>query len=128
MSDRSRCFLFILLASLVTLLPLATGCTPAVPKDLGTTTKLDLPDSEPPVLSKAVADRIHVGMSQEEVLSLLQGAALAMPSAKSSMEAIILQGKLNSIRYDLTVAQGKRKLFLAFKDNKLVDKSQEGLQ
>jgi len=110
------------------LLPLATGCTPAVPKDLGTTTKLDLPDSEPPVLSKAVADRIHVGMSQEEVLSLLQGAALAMPSAKSSMEAIILQGKLNSIRYDLTVAQGKRKLFLAFKDNKLVDKSQEGLQ
>jgi len=87
-----------------------------------------LPESDPPVLSKAVAGRIKPGMSQKEVLSVLQDAARDTPTAKSQIEATVLQGKLNSIRYDLTVIQGKRKLVLAFKDNKLVDKTQEGLE
>jgi hypothetical protein len=121
----------ILVVSLVAwLLPVA-GCarsTPAPPKDVGTTATVGLPESDPPVLSRAVADRIRPGMSQEDVLAVLQDAARETPSAKSSVEAAVTQGKMNTIRYDLTVTQGKRKLVLAFRDNKLVEKAQEGLE
>ena len=126
-----RLIRFISLATLVTLLGIVTGCgpsTPTLPKDVGTTTTVDLPESNPPVLTQAVADRIKPGMSQDEVLAILQDAAPDTPSAKSSVEAAVTQGKLNNIRYDLTISQGKRKLVLAFRDNKLAEKTQDGLE
>jgi hypothetical protein len=122
---------FIPPAALVAWLGVVAGCgrsTPVSSKDVGTTTTVGLPESDPPVLTQAVADRIKPGMSQDEALAILQDAARDTPSAKSSVEAAVTQGKLNNIRYDLTISQGKRKLVLAFRDNKLADKNQEGLE
>lgn len=119
------------LMCLPALLPLLVGCQRSPPtwtKETGTTAEVGLPDSNPPVLSKTVADRIKLGMSQEEVLSLLQDAGRNTPAAKSSLEAAATQAKLNSIRYDLTVTQGKRKLVLAFREAKLAEKKLEGLE
>ncbi len=110
---------------------MVAGCertSPAPSKDVGTTTTVVLPESDPPVLSKLVADRLKSGMPQEEALVVLQDAARSTPSARSSVEAVVAQGKLNNIRYDLTVTQGKRKLVLAFRDNKLVEMKEEGLK
>ncbi|HEV2969130.1 MAG TPA: hypothetical protein VGY55_04010 [Pirellulales bacterium] len=114
-----------------------TGCgqnnqTPPKEKDVekeldGTSTAIALGETEPPVLTKAIADRIRPGLSQEEVLSLLQDAARNTRAA-GSLDSAVALGKLNDIRFDLTVSQGKRKLVLAFKDRKLVDKTQEGLE
>jgi hypothetical protein len=103
------------------------GGTPASPSHVGTTTTVKLPESDPPVLTKAVADQIRPGMTQEEVLVILRNAARDTPSAKSSVEAAYSQGKMNPIRYDLTLSQGTRKLALAFKAEKLAEKKQEGL-
>jgi hypothetical protein len=110
---------------------LLIGCgqnASTLPSNAGTTAKLELPESDPPVLTKAIADRIRPGMSQEEVLALLRDAARDTPSAKSSLETIYTQGKLNNVRYDLTLTQGKRKLVLAFKSDALTDKKQEGFE
>jgi hypothetical protein len=41
---------------------------------------------------------------------------------------VIDQSKMNDFRYDLTVLQGKRKIVLAFRNKKLTDKTQEGLE
>jgi len=54
------------------------GCgqsTPDLPKDVGTSAEIGLPETDPPVLSKEVAGRIKPGMSQEEALAILQDAA-----------------------------------------------------
>jgi hypothetical protein len=103
------------------------GCRRNNVTDVGTATTLQLPESEPAVLTKDIADRIQVGMSQEQALSILQAAARDIPSAKSTVDVVVTQGKLNNVRFDLTVIQGKRKLALAFKNGKLVDKMQDGL-
>ena len=50
------------------------------------------------------------------------------PTAKSSVDAAVTQGKLNDIRYDLTITQGPRKLVLSFKDRKLVEVKQHGME
>jgi hypothetical protein len=76
------------------------------------------------MLTKVVADRIQPAMAQADALAVLQEAS----ASNSLINAAVNQGKLNNIRYDLTVTQGKRKLVLHFKDNKLVEKSQEGLE
>jgi hypothetical protein len=112
-------------------LPLVAGCeqsSPTLPKDVGTTTTVGLPEGDPPVLTKAVSDRIKPGMPQQEVLAILQDAARGTPAAKTSVDAAVTQGRLNNIRYDLTLTQGNRKLVLSFRDNKLSDKKQEGLE
>jgi hypothetical protein len=122
---------FLPLAAMVALLGVIAGCTqraPAPSKDAGTTSQLGLPESDPPVLTRAAADRIKPGMSQDEALAILQDAARNTPSAKSSIDTAVTQGKLNNIRYDLTIRQGKRKLVMNFRDGKLVDKTQEGLE
>lgn len=122
---------FVVLACLLAWLSVVAGCgpsTPTLPQDVGTTATVGLPESDPPVLSKAVAQGIKSGMSQDDVLSILQEAARDTPSAKSSVETAVTLCKLNTIRYDLTVTQGERKLVLAFRDNKLMDKAQEGLE
>lgn len=125
LSLRLRVFL---LASLLATLVGCQQSPPTVSKETGTTAEVGLPESDPPVLFKAVADRIKPGMSQEEALAILQDAGKNTPSARSSLETIVTQGKLNTIRYDLTISQGKRKLVLAFRDGKLVEKKQEGLE
>lgn len=86
-----------------------------------------LPESDSPALTQAVADRIQPGMSQDEVLAMLQDVAQGTPSAKTSLEHARRQGS-NNIRYVLTINQGKRKLVLTFQDDKLADKNQEGLE
>lgn len=121
----------LLLVWLPVALPTLVGCQPSAPtlsKEAGTTAAVELPESDPPVLTKAVAERIKPGMSQEEVLGILQKAGSNTPTAKSSLEVVGTQGKLNTIRYVLTVTQGKRKLVLAFKNAKLAEKKQEGLE
>jgi hypothetical protein len=111
-------------------LPVLVGCgqdTPSLPKGAGTTAEVMFPESDPPVLTRGNADRIQPGMSWEEVIGTLQDAARDTPAAKSQLEPVAALGKLNSLRYDLTVAQGKRKLVLRFRDGKLAEKTQEGL-
>jgi hypothetical protein len=93
----------------------------------GTSTAIALNETEPPVLTKAITTKIRPGLSQEEVLSLLQDAARNTPAA-GSLDSAVALGKLNDIRFDLTVSQGNRKLVLAFRNRKLVDKTQEGLE
>ena len=68
------------------------------------------------------------GLSQDESLSILQDAVRGTLTAKSSVDAAVTQGKLNDIRYDLTVTQGTRKLVLTFKDRKLADVKQQGME
>jgi hypothetical protein len=129
MSCPSKCCRLSLLRTLVVVLLAMSGCEKnALPKDVGTSATVGLPEGQPPVLTKTLADRLRPGLSQVEALTILQDAALETPSAKSSVEAAVVQGKLNSIRYDLTITQGLRKLVLVFKDGKLVDKTQEGME
>jgi hypothetical protein len=127
MRSRSRCrqpFPTIMLLVLVAL----DGCGSDRPAFTGgTTSEVQLPESDPPVLTKAVADRIRTGMAQEEVLAILRDAARETPAAKSSLELAYTQGKLNTVRYDLTLAQGRRRLVLAFKSATLAEKTVEGL-
>lgn len=131
MSCLSYRFRILVLMCLPISLPTLVGCQPSAPtlsKDAGTTATLGLPESDPPVLTKAVVERIKPGMSQDEVLGILQDAASNTPTAKSSLEPVITQSKLNTIRYDLTITQGKRKLVLAFNNAKLTEKKQEDLE
>jgi hypothetical protein len=126
MACLSRRFMVFLLVCL-----LLVGCQPSPPtssKEAGTTAEIGLPESDPPVLSKAVADRIRPGMSQEEAVGILQDAAKDTPAVKSTLENVVTLSKLNNVRLDLTVSQGRRKLALAFRDAKLVEKKQEGLE
>ena len=67
-------------------------------------------------------------MPQEEALAILRDAGGDTPSARSMLEAMYTQGKLNNLRYDLTLSQGRRKLVLAFKNDARVDKKPEGFQ
>lgn len=116
-------------ALVVALLVLA-GCgkEPAAPTaDVGTTATLVLPESDPPVLTPAVAGRMKPGIAQDDALDVLREAARDTPSARSSVETVVAQGRMNPIRYDLTVGQGPRKLVLAFKGGKLVEASKAGL-
>ena len=123
-----RCKL-IPLTTLFALFLALVGCgQTTLPKESGTSTTVGLPESDPPVLTKAVADRMQPGLSQDESLSILQDAARGTPTAKSSVDAAVTQGKLNDIRYDLTITQGPRKLVLSFKDHKLVDVKQQGME
>jgi hypothetical protein len=109
-------------------LPVGSGCTrkaaAPLPNKVGTSAAVELPETGAPMLTKAVADRIQPGMAQADALAVLQEAS----ASNSLINAAVNHGKLNNIRYDLTVTQGKRKLVLHFKDNKLVEKSQEGLE
>jgi hypothetical protein len=89
---------------------------------------VDLSESDPPVLSAAVGARVKVGMSQEEVLAVLRDAATGTPSAQSSLEEAVTQGRWYGSRYDMTVTQGKRELVLTFRGGKLVEKKQERLE
>jgi hypothetical protein len=110
---------------------LIAGCgRPAAPPPagVGTTASVGLPESEPPVLSAALADRLKPGMAQGEVLQTLADAAKDTPSARSTLDAVVKQGGLNNVRYELTVTQGKRTLVLRFRDNKLVEMKQVGLR
>lgn len=91
-------------------------------KEIKTSAEVGLPGSDPPVLSKAVAERIKPGMSQEEVLGILREAGRNAPAVGTLLDNMVAQGKVNPILYDLTVTQGKRKLVLAFRDANLVEK------
>jgi hypothetical protein len=108
--------------------PLTPLPTAPAPKLTGPATSLQqtivLPESNPPVLTQAVADRIKQGMSRDEVLAILRGAARDTPPAKASLEGVVIgQGTFN-----IAISQGKRKLVLVFRDSKLADKNPEGLQ
>jgi hypothetical protein len=109
-------------------LPIGSGCTKKetapLSSNVGTSATVQLPEIGMPMLTKVVADRIQPAMAQADALAVLQEAS----ASNSLINAAVNQGKLNNIRYDLTVTQGKRKLVLHFKDNKLVEKSQEGLE
>jgi len=115
-----------LLFSLVAVVGCGRGM-PALPSYAGTTSYVQFTESNPPFLTEALARRIRPGMPQEEVLVILRDAAQNTPSAKSSIETAYTTGKLNPSRYDLTIAEGKRKLVLAFKAEKLAEMKQEGL-
>lgn len=80
------------------------------------------PEDGRPVLTDELAVRIVPGMSQDDVLAILQAATRDSAGARSPVEAAITQSRRNSVRYDLTVRQGKRELALSFRDGKLADK------
>ena len=113
---------------------LLAGCAesptppPVVASNPGTTSTVQFPEAASPILTKALADRIQPGMAQDAVISILIDAAKGEPSAAGMIEPIAKQSKLNPIRLDLMLTQGKRKLILAFKSDALVDKKQEGLE
>lgn len=128
-----RCRLAVLLALTGVNLLLPVGCgqpapAPPLSKEVGTTATVGLPASDPPVLSRTLAERIKPGMTQDAVLSILQDAASATPSAKSMIDAAATQARLNNLRYDLTVMQGKHKLVLGFREQKLAEMRQEGFE
>ena len=91
--------------------------------DIGTTAMVQLPDGDPPVLTKELANRIHVGMSQREVLTMIRNAGRHIRSAKSLLELAYDQSMVNPIRYNLTMVQGRRKFALEFKSEKLEKKA-----
>jgi hypothetical protein len=86
-----------------------------------------LPESDTPLLTRALADRFRLGMAQDEALEILRNAARDTPSAKSLSEATDMQGQLNPIRYELTLIQGKARLVLTFRDKRLAEKKIGGL-
>jgi len=88
--------------------------------------RVELANTKPPIVTKAVADQITVGMNQQDAMALLVKAAGTM-SPKYFLEAIAGQSSLNKPRFELTLSQDNRKLVLKFKDEKLVEKSSEGL-
>jgi hypothetical protein len=117
-------------APLLTAVLALVGCgtdRTASTSDVGTTAWIQFPEGNPPLLTRALADRLRPGMAQDEALDILRGAARDTPAAKSMIEATDLQGRLNPNRYDLTVAEGKVRLILAFKAKKLAEKKVEGL-
>jgi hypothetical protein len=87
---------------------------------LGADVTVKWPETNPPVLSKLLFDRIKVGMSLEEVLATVRETL-----GKSFLTD---QPPSNPVRYDLTITQGKRRILLNFRNNKLVDKWHEGLE
>ncbi len=127
--SRMECRRIRLTLFLVSLVGIA-GCrsdNPPIPSYVGTTTEIVIPESNPPVLTRALADKIRPGMAQREILAALREAGSATELARSLVETAELQGKLNNIRYDLSISQGNRKLSLSFKAEKLLEKKQEGL-
>jgi hypothetical protein len=115
------------------LLPLA-GCGQTAPSSsseegtVGTATKLELPEGNSPVLTRAVVDAIQPGMSQEKVREILREGAKDNPAAKSNVDTVSMQGMLPDAKFDLVITQGKRKLTLSFKGKALVEKSSEGIE
>ena len=107
--------------------PPSDSGAPVPPGKAGTTSTVELPESTPPLLTKAVADRIRQGMTQGEVLGILLDASRDTPTAKPLVELASTQSKLNPIRYDLTIVQAGRRLVLAFRSEKLAEKTLEGL-
>jgi len=127
-AQRRRCLLLLPLFGLL-LAPIGCAKSPSPqPKEIGTTANFELPDGDPPILTKAMADQIVPGLPQDVVLAYLQEAARDTPSAASSLEVAAEEAKLNKLRYDLTIVQGKRKLMLSFRDAVLVDVKREGLE
>jgi hypothetical protein len=104
------------------------GCRQSETPNVGTTAEVQMPETDPPVITKALAERMQPGLAQADALSILQDAARQLPSVKSYTDFIVVSGNLNPIRYDLTVRQGNRKLILAFKDGKLAAAQQDGLE
>lgn len=130
MSNESRVLRWHSVLSLMALSALFSGCdspTPQLSRDVGTTLTVELPENEAPVLSNSHAERIKLGMLQDEVVAILQEAAKNTPS-QSMIDLLATQGKLNTVRFDVTVIQGKRKLVIAFKDGRLTDLKQEGME
>jgi len=97
-------------------------------KDFRATTVVGLPETNPPAIDKSVADRLTIGMDQDQALATLKEATQHAPQTGSSFDNIIEQGRLSGAHYDVTIAQGNRKLVLKFKDKKLVDVQKEGLE
>jgi hypothetical protein len=131
MLNRSRHIAFALLFALLACHLALAGCgqsEPPLSENVGTTSEIEFPVADPIMLSKDLADRIKPGMSVEEAMAILQDAVRSNPSARSMVDVAVTQAKLNNIRYDLTVTQGKRKIVLAFRDKKLTEKKQEGLE
>jgi len=114
---------------------LAVGCDqkrensgPNAQKDFRATTVVGLPETNPPAIDKSVADRLTIGMDQDQALATLKEATQHAPQTGSSFDNIIEQGRLSGAHYDVTIAQGNRKLVLKFKDKKLVDVQKQGLE
>lgn len=97
-------------------------------KDFKATTVVGLPETNPPTLDKSVADRLTIGMDQDQALATLKEATQHAPQTGSSFDNIIEQGQVSGAHYDVTITQGKRKLVLKFKDKKLVDMQKGGLE
>ena len=94
--------------------------------DMGTTAMVQLPNTEPPILNKELADRVRVGMSQRDVLTILRDAGRVLPSVKSELDLAYEQSMLNPVRYTVSLLQGKRKLMLDFRSEKLEKKTTLG--
>ena len=99
----------------------------AVVPNAWTTAEVALPPTDPPVVDKALADRFTVGMPQDDAVAVLQSAATSRPVNGSYFQNVADQARLNGVRYDLTVTQGRRKLVLKFRKEKLVDVQKHGL-
>lgn len=123
-----------LLCTFILTISLSVGCdqkratnSQNAQKDFRATTVVGLPETNPPAIDKSVADRFTIGMDQDQALATLKEATQHAPQTGSSFDNIIEQGRLSGAHYDVTIAQGNRKLVLKFKDKKLVDVQKEGL-
>ena len=99
-----------------------------IPVDGGTTAMIQLPDDGPPILTKALADKLVTDMPQVEALKMIRDAGFAVETAISSLQLALDQAEQNPIRYSLTFTQGKRKFSLEFREEKLKKKAFEGLE
>src|SRR6185437_13498362 len=114
-----------LLCTFILTISLSVGCDQKratsnqnAQKDFRATTVVGLPETNPPAIDKSVADRLTIGMDQDQALATLKEATQHAPQTGSSFDNIIEQGRLSGAHYDVTITQGNRKLVLKFKDKK----------
>lgn len=93
----------------------------------GANVTISLPDTHPPVLTKAIADRLTNGMPKDDALAVLKEAGQNATAAKAPLDPALEQEKSNAGPHQLIVTQGKRKVVLTFNNGRLVDFAPEGI-
>jgi hypothetical protein len=134
MNAPSRCFRVIVLASFAFCYPFVAGCgkgddfVQVTKDDVRTNTTMELPETDPPILTKALAEQIKPGISQMDAWRVLQSASRDERTAKSLVDSAIIKKMVDNVEHNITIKQGKLKLALVFKGDKLVEKTIQGLK
>ena len=127
MAEPFRILTLIRLATLLVWLPALTGCDSGSANESNNVV-LNWPESNPPVLSRRLVDRLSLGMGQDDVMTMLLDASPQTPDIKSTVEMAQSTSRLNNHAFNLTLNQGKRTLILNFKDNRLYEAKHAGME